>query len=135
MGGLERFHGVVLRVKTVDSLSIYVESVLRSVNVKAISRLNAEVVFDAGNGTQPLVARSVLESMGCTVEVINDRLNGFPILSSLPHPNFLYELSRIVAEVKAELGVATDGDGDRGIFCNENGLVYWEMLLVVFLKV
>ena len=45
----------------------------------------------------------------------------FPGRGSEPTPQNLSELSRVVQENNADVGIAFDGDGDRSIFCDDKG--------------
>ena len=45
----------------------------------------------------------------------------FQDVDSEPTPQNLSELSKIVRENNADVGIAFDGDGDRSIFCDNNG--------------
>ena len=42
-----------------------------------------------------------------------------------PRPETLGELASIVRALKADMGVAFDGDADRSIFVDANGEIYW----------
>jgi phosphomannomutase/phosphoglucomutase len=60
--------------------------------------------------------------VGCEIFLINEKIDGlFPGRGSEPTPQNLSELSNAVRENNADLGIAFDGDGDRSIFCDNNG--------------
>jgi phosphomannomutase/phosphoglucomutase len=64
--------------------------------------------------------------MGCRVVTINGQTDGnFPGRGPEPTPALLKDLSDAVRSYNADLGVAYDGDGDRSLFCDENGVIYW----------
>ena len=104
----------------------YISGVLSKVNTKAIAERKFTVVMDLGNGAQAVAAPYIVESLGCKLITINSTVDGnFPGRGPEPTPDTLKDLSAAVRSVGADLGVAYDGDGDRSIFCDENGRVLW----------
>ena len=104
----------------------YLNGIRSRVNVKAISDRKFTVVMDLGNGAQSGAAPYLVESLGCKLITINAVVDGnFPGRGPEPTPDNLKDLSGAVKSVGADLGVAYDGDGDRSIFCDENGRVLW----------
>jgi len=104
----------------------YLNGIRSRVNVKAISDRKFTVVMDLGNGAQTVAAPYLVESLGCKLITINAVVDGnFPGRGPEPTPDNLKDLSGAVKSVGADLGVAYDGDGDRSIFCDENGRVLW----------
>jgi phosphomannomutase/phosphoglucomutase len=104
----------------------YIEGVSSKVNVKAISDRKFTVVMDLGNGAQSVAAPYLLEALGCKLITLNSVVDGaFPGRGPEPTPENLKDLSMAVKSVGADLGVAYDGDGDRSMFCDEDGKVLW----------
>ena len=96
------------------------------VNAKAIAERKLTVVMDLGNGAQSVAAPYLAESLGCKLITLNSVVDGnFPGRGPEPSPDALKDLSSAVRSVGADLGVAYDGDGDRSIFCDENGRILW----------
>ncbi len=84
-----------------------------------------KVVVDTGNGVSALTTPVLLRRIGCRVVTINDNIDGrFPGRNSEPKPENLGPLSDLVRFEKAAFGVAHDGDGDRAVFVDENGVVH-----------
>jgi phosphomannomutase/phosphoglucomutase len=82
--------------------------------------------MDTGNGAQALVAPFLLTKLGCKVIIINGNINGnFPGRGSEPTSDNLGVLTNMVRKMKADFGVAYDGDGDRAIFCDDKGTVHF----------
>jgi phosphomannomutase / phosphoglucomutase len=109
-----------------SAIRLYLQGILSKVNVKLISGRKFSIVVDPGNGAQCLEAPYLLEMLGCRVITINSIVDGrFPARGPEPTPETLKDLSAAVRASGADLGVAYDGDGDRAIFCDETGLVYW----------
>ncbi len=104
----------------------YMTGVLSRVKPKPISGRRFSVVMDLGNGAQCLAAPYLVEALGCKLITLNSVLDGnFPGRGPEPTPSTLSDLSLAVKSVDADLGVAYDGDGDRAIFCDEEGRVLW----------
>jgi phosphomannomutase / phosphoglucomutase len=109
-----------------SAIRLYLQGILSKVNTKLITGRKFSIVVDPGNGAQSLAAPYLLDMLGCKVITINAIIDGrFPARGPEPTPATLHDLSVAVRAAGADLGVAYDGDGDRAIFCDENGTVYW----------
>ena len=83
-------------------------------------------MVDAANSVGGLTAPPLLRELGCKVTTINANIDGtFPGRLPEPRPENLTDLSSTVKAIGADLGVAFDGDADRSIFVDENGVIYW----------
>jgi len=104
----------------------YLRGILSRVDVKTVADRKFTVVMDLGNGAQSVAAPYLVESLGCKLITINSVVDGnFPGRGPEPTPATLKDLSAAVRSVGADLGVAYDGDGDRSIFCDEEGRILW----------
>jgi phosphomannomutase / phosphoglucomutase len=104
----------------------YIKTVLSLVNVEKIRQRKFTVAMDIGNGAQARVAPVLLNKLGCKLITINGNIDGdFPGRGSEPTPENLMTLSNMVKNSEADFGVAYDGDGDRSLFCDEEGKVHW----------
>lgn len=107
-------------------LSTYTEAIKQHVDIHTIRKKCFHVVVDPGNGVGGLTAPYLLREMGCNVTTINANVDGtFPRRSPEPKLENLIELSLAVRAVKADMGVAYDGDADRSIFVDEKGKIHW----------
>ncbi|HTP29406.1 MAG TPA: phosphomannomutase/phosphoglucomutase, partial [Anaeromyxobacteraceae bacterium] len=93
------------------------------------------VVIDAGNGTGGAVAVPLLQSLGIEVVPLFVEMDGnFP--NHHPDPTVetnLEQLRRTVREVKADVGIAYDGDADRVSAVDDQGNIRWgDELLILF---
>ncbi|MFB5611738.1 MAG: phosphoglucosamine mutase [Nitrosarchaeum sp.] len=103
-------------------IDIYVDGIISQIDSHKIKIKNLKVVLDLGNGAQAVTAPKFCSLLGCTTLLINERIDGsFPGRGSEPTPQNLSELSKTVIQNNADLGIAFDGDGDRSIFCDNNG--------------
>ena len=109
-----------------DSIvSSYVDAMLALIEADKIRSKKFTVVMDTGNGAQAVVAPLIAKMLGCKVIVINGEIDGdFPARGSEPTLENVEVLSEAVKSARADFGVAYDGDGDRSIFCDNNGKVY-----------
>lgn len=106
-------------------VSWYIDAVLALVDAGRIRQRKFTVAMDTGNGVQAVVAPLVAKKLGCKVIVINGSIDGeFPARGSEPTMENLGVLSEAVRSGRADYGVAYDGDGDRSIFCDDNGSIY-----------
>ena len=81
-----------------------------------------KIVIDCANGAAYKVAPKILWELGATVIPINVTPNGTNVNenSGSTFPN---NLINKVIECKADVGIALDGDADRSILVDENGLI------------
>jgi phosphomannomutase/phosphoglucomutase len=104
----------------------YIRGILSMVDTKLISQRKFTVVMDLGNGAQCVAAPYLVEALGCKLITLNSVIDGdFPGRGPEPTPDNLKDLALSVKAVGADLGVAYDGDGDRSLFCDEEGRVLW----------
>ena len=81
-----------------------------------------KVVLDCSNGATYAVAPKLFQDLGAQVEAINIHPNGKNINAGCgsEHPEALIET---VLAKKADIGLAFDGDGDRLVAVDEQGMV------------
>jgi len=106
------------------AIQTYLDGIKSQVDVSKIKSKNLKVVLDLGNGTQTVTAIKLCEQLGCEIITVNQQIDGsFPGRGPEPTPYNLQELSSVVIKNDADLGIAFDGDGDRSIFCDSNGML------------
>lgn len=104
----------------------YMDKVLSLVDSGRIRSRQFTVAMDLGNGAQAMCAPLIAQRLGCKVIVVNGQIDGdFPGRGSEPTMDNLGVLAEAVKSSKADFGVAFDGDGDRSIFCDDQGNAYW----------
>jgi len=85
-------------------------------------RRRLRVVVDCANGTTYNLTPLILSQMGCEVITLNAQPDGrFPGRPAEPNPTNLAATCQFVRHVKADLGIAHDGDGDRLAVIDEKG--------------
>ena len=110
------------RAKRIDGVhDRYIEFAKRTLP-RSMSLAGLRVVIDCANGAAYKVAPAALWELGAEVIAINDDPDGFNINKECgsTHP---MALSKKVHEVRADLGIALDGDADRVVLVDENGSI------------
>ena len=120
------------KVTPYDIITPYNHFIRQTVKV---GRKGMKIVIDAGNGTGGAIAVPLFESMGFdVVPLFCDMDADFP--NHHPDPTVvenLQDLIKKVKEVKAEVGIAYDGDSDRiGVIDNEGNVLWGDQLMVLF---
>ena len=100
----------------------YVDQLIAAVDGEAIADADLTVAVDPGHGAASVSSPRIYRELGCDVRTVNATPDGhFPGRQSEPVPENLDALSRLVATSDADVGIAHDGDADRGVFVDENG--------------
>ncbi len=104
---------------------------LDAVDVKAVSERRFKVVVDAVNSIGGVVIPALLREMGCEVVELNCTPDGEFAHNPEPLAENLTEISRVVVEQGADLGVVVDPDVDRLALVNEDGTMFGEEYTLV----
>ena len=96
-----------------------------------------KVVIDPGNGTTSIIAKKLYELFPMDLVVINGESDGrFP--NHHPDPcveSNLEQLKEKVLELKADLGIGFDGDGDRlGVVTNSARFLATDYYMIVIIR-
>ncbi|MEW6324152.1 MAG: phosphoglucosamine mutase [Nitrospirota bacterium] len=111
-----------------DAEGRYIEFVKNSIP-RGMEFTGLKVVIDCGHGAAYKVAPRVLRELGADVTVIGDRPNGTNINAGCGAVSPAL-LQRTVVKLKADIGIAHDGDADRAMFVDHRGrLVQGEQIL------
>ena len=111
-------------VKSVDDVNdFYVRGVLKLLDTEKIRKQGIKVVADPANNVGTLTTPKLLRALGVKVTVINGDLSHVPDRLPEPVPENLNETATIVKALRADLGIAHDGDADRAIFIDDKGRV------------
>jgi len=104
------------------ALEEHMDALRKTIDRWHILKESPRVVLDCGNGVASLIAPKLFKEFGCRVTTLNAQLDGsFPGRNSEPTPQNLQELMKAVVALKADMGIAWDGDADRVIFIDEKG--------------
>ena len=96
-----------------------------------------KVVLDLANGTTSCIARDIFSQLNLDLTIINEENDGhFP--NHHPDPSIeenLKQLKDKVKEIKADIGIGFDGDGDRiGIVDELGNMVSIEAYAIIILR-
>ena len=106
------------------AIQTYLQGIISNIDSNLVESKHFKVVLDLGNGAQAVSAPEFCNLVNCETFLINENIDGkFPGRGSEPTPENLLNLSRTVIENNADVGIAFDGDGDRSIFCDDNGII------------
>jgi phosphoglucosamine mutase len=108
-------------VRTRDALGRYIEACKSSVP-KGFDLGGMRIAMDCAHGATYQLGPLVLRELGARVDAIGVDPNGLNINDGVgsTHPE---TLAARVRETKADLGIAFDGDGDRVLFVDGDGVV------------
>lgn len=83
-----------------------------------------KLIIDPGNGATGLLAPRIFRETGCNVVAINSQPDGyFPGRGPEPDQESLKPLCNMVRSLRADAGIAYDGDGDRMVAVDEKGRI------------
>ncbi|MGQ9586989.1 MAG: phosphoglucosamine mutase [Thermoplasmata archaeon] len=101
-----------------------------------VGRAKLKVVVDCANGPASTITPIVLQRMGCRVITINSNPDGlFPGRMPEPSDENLADLKKAVVSMRADLGIAHDGDADRMVAVDDRGVFLGgDQLLALFAK-
>ncbi|WP_342305711.1 phosphoglucosamine mutase [Methanolobus sp. ZRKC5] len=94
------------------------------------------VIVDCGGGAGGTITPFLLREMGCEVITLNSQLDGhFPARNPEPKDSNLGMLKKAMTAFEADLGIAHDGDADRMMAVDENGVfVSGDEMLAIFAR-
>ena len=114
-------------------IDIHIDEILKLdlVDIKSIKSKGYKIVVDAVNSTGGIAVPKLLEKLGVNVvKLFCDPTGDFPH-NPEPLKENLSDLSNLVIEQQADLGIVVDPDVDRLAFVSENGDVFGEEYTLV----
>lgn len=112
----------------------HIEAIIRLpyVDVDAIKKADFHIAVDAVNSTGGIVVPILLEALGVEqIDGIHCEPTGDFAHNPEPLPEHLEELSNLIVEKKADLGITVDPDVDRLAFVCEDGSMFGEEYTLV----
>ena len=127
---MERGRGALTQMDLIEN---YIERISGDIQLEQ----PLKVVIDCGNGIAGAIAPRLFEAIGCEVVPLYCDVDGsFPNHHPDPSdPRNLQDLIVTVKQMKADLGLAFDGDGDRlGVVTRSGQVIYPDRLLMLFAR-
>lgn len=113
-------------LRTADPRGEYLSEALKFVELEN----SYTVVLDSGNGAGSIVSPYLQRGMGNKVISLNSHPSGFFVRELEPNAKSLSALAKTVKAMKADVGIAHDGDADRiGVVDDEGNFVEYEVML------
>ena len=100
----------------------YIDAVLSHVDVDLIRKAKLTAVVDCANGAAYQTTPLLMKKLGVRAITLNADAQGeFPGHPSEPTEDNLADLIALTGSVKADVGIAHDGDADRAVFIARKG--------------
>ena len=121
-------------IKNYDFLDEYIDLYRDNLS---FGKRRLRVVLDPANGATAHIARKIYELYPMDLEIINEESDGtFP--NHHPDPcieDNLKQLKEKVLELKADVGISFDGDGDRlGVITNHGNFISSDMYMILIIR-
>ena len=108
--------------KVIGAADSYINAVISNVDSNEIRHAGLKVVLDCANGAACRTTPLLLQKLGVVAITLNaDPQGEFPGHPSEPTEDNLQDLMTLTKFVKADLGIAHDGDADRTVFVSQKG--------------
>ena len=120
-------------LSTYDIKNEYIEYLVNALNINN----NIKLVIDCGNGTCSIVIKDILDRLNVTYDLLYcDSDPTFP--HHHPDPSIssnLVDLQKRVLELKYDIGIAVDADGDRvRIIDNKGNIINSDIYMIVMYR-
>jgi len=117
-----------------DPAPVYLEHIAEMVDLNHIRQAGLKIAVDSMYGSGAGYFKGLLDGGSTSVIEINaDRNPGFPEIQPEPIGANLKKLSAMIPEIKADVGLATDGDSDRIGILDENGVFVTQLQVFALL--
>jgi len=121
------------KVRKVNIIQDYIKDIAKRLDIKG----KVKVVFDCGNGSASLVIEDLMKALGINAYFMYCEPDGtFP--NHHPDPTiveYIADLREQVLKLKADIGIAFDGDADRlGVIDDKGEIIWGDRLLILFAR-
>ncbi|HOB16968.1 MAG TPA: phosphoglucomutase/phosphomannomutase family protein [Defluviitoga sp.] len=109
-------------IENIDPFNNYIDDIISKIELDPIKKKRLKILFDPMFGASTITLNTVFNILRCQVELINARHD--PLFGGrIPSPSLLTlkTLMNLVPEKGYDLGLGTDGDGDRLGIIDEKG--------------
>jgi len=103
-----------------DAVARY--AIMAKASVPGMTLHGVKIALDSANGASFVTTPLVLQELGATLSLSHASPDGMNINAACgsTHPE---EISRLVKETGAQIGISHDGDADRLVLCDETGAI------------
>ena len=109
-------------IQRFNPLPAYYDHLRQLINFDAIAENPQRIVVDSMYGSGRGIIKSILKGTGCEVREVRGEMNpGFGGVHPEPIARYLGSLAGAISTGMGDLGIATDGDGDRIGAMDERG--------------
>lgn len=113
-------------VRKADPREDYIREALKMVSLDD----SYTIVLDTGNGAGSILSPYLQRELGNKVVSLNSHPSGFFVRELEPNAKSLSALAKTVKAMKADVGIAHDGDADRiGVVDDQGNFVEYEVML------
>jgi len=105
-----------------NAFKIHSKKILNIVDTKLIKKRKFKVFIDPGGGAASYYDKCFLESLGCTVSIINNAPSKYFPRKPEPSPENLTKSSKSMKNKDFDVGFAQDADADRLAILDEKGI-------------
>ena len=109
------------RHRVVDPHQAHLDRVLATVDVEGIRSKGLRVLVDSNHGAGSILAGRLLESLGCTYQILGDKPDGKFWHSPEPIVENLGQVGQLVVSGGWDIGFCQDPDADRLAILDERG--------------
>ena len=110
----------------------HLRAVCKTIRVGDVESKGYRVLLDSNNGSGSRLGRKLLESLGCEVVVLGDKLNGEFLHTPEPIAENLSQVGAEVVKNKCDIGFCQDPDADRLAIIDADGRYIGEEYTVPF---
>ena len=116
-----------------NPLNEYLDNIIERINMKAIRDAHLHIALDPMYGVSLTSLKIILYTARCDMDLINDAHDTlFGGHMPAPNANTLRALQTYVIDHKCDIGLATDGDGDRiGVIDDRGRYLHANDILVI----
>ena len=125
--------GSVAEVQRINDT--HIRKILHLTNYQNHAIRNRKYIIDPGNGSASIVGPMLINHMGLRYITLNSQPDGtFPGRFSEPSKKNLFDLCQFIKlSEEIDVGIAFDGDADRVVFVNENGVIVEPIRVLTFI--
>ncbi|QEE16470.1 phosphoglucosamine mutase [Promethearchaeum syntrophicum] len=125
--------GSVAEVQRINNT--HIRKILRLTKYENHAIRNRKYIIDPGNGSASIIGPMLINNMGLRYITLNSQPDGtFPGRLSEPSKKNLFDLCKFIKlSNDVDVGIAFDGDADRVVFVNENGVIVEPIRVLTFL--